>query len=44
MKKLEKQKLIGNKTIQISGSKSISNRLFDFGKVYFSNIKNREFV
>jgi len=38
MKKLEKQKLIGNKTIQISGSKSISNRLLILESL-FSNIK-----
>ncbi len=38
MKKLEKSKLIGNKTIQISGSKSISNRLLILESL-FSNIK-----
>ncbi|WP_144283699.1 3-phosphoshikimate 1-carboxyvinyltransferase [Chryseobacterium echinoideorum] len=38
MKKLEKQKLIGNKTIQISGSKSISNRLLILESL-FSNIE-----
>ena len=38
MKKLEKQKLIGNKTIQISGSKSISNRLLILESL-FENIK-----
>lgn len=38
MKKLRKQKLIGNKTIQISGSKSISNRLLILESL-FSNIK-----
>nr|WP_315025693.1 3-phosphoshikimate 1-carboxyvinyltransferase [uncultured Chryseobacterium sp.] len=36
--KLEKSKLIGNKTIQISGSKSISNRLLILESL-FSNIK-----
>ncbi|KUJ50551.1 3-phosphoshikimate 1-carboxyvinyltransferase [Chryseobacterium sp. JAH] len=36
--KLEKSKLIGNKTIQISGSKSISNRLLILESLY-SNIK-----
>jgi len=38
MKKLEKSKLIGNKTIQISGSKSISNRLLILESL-FKNIK-----
>ncbi|MBP2617126.1 3-phosphoshikimate 1-carboxyvinyltransferase [Chryseobacterium jejuense] len=38
MKKLEKSTLIGNKTIQISGSKSISNRLLILESL-FSNIK-----
>ncbi|KMQ65973.1 3-phosphoshikimate 1-carboxyvinyltransferase [Chryseobacterium sp. FH2] len=38
MKKLEKSKLIGNKTIQISGSKSISNRLLILESL-FNNIK-----
>ncbi|MDF2934353.1 MAG: 3-phosphoshikimate 1-carboxyvinyltransferase [Chryseobacterium sp.] len=38
MKKLEKSKLTGNKTIQISGSKSISNRLLILESL-FSNIK-----
>ncbi|WP_419869627.1 3-phosphoshikimate 1-carboxyvinyltransferase [Chryseobacterium sp. CT-SW4] len=36
--KLEKSKLIGDKTIQISGSKSISNRLLILGNL-FKNIK-----
>lgn len=36
--KLEKSKLIGNKTVQISGSKSISNRLLILESL-FSNIK-----
>ena len=36
--KLEKSKLIGNKTIQISGSKSISNRLLILESL-FSNMK-----
>ena len=36
--KLEKSKLIGNKTIQISGSKSISNRLLILESL-FKNIK-----
>lgn len=38
MKKLEKSTLIGNKTVQISGSKSISNRLLILESL-FSNIK-----
>lgn len=38
MKKLEKSKLTGNKTIQISGSKSISNRLLILESL-FKNIK-----
>ncbi|MGI9653369.1 3-phosphoshikimate 1-carboxyvinyltransferase [Chryseobacterium sp. RLHN22] len=38
MKKLEKSKLQGNKTIQISGSKSISNRLLILESL-FKNIK-----
>jgi 3-phosphoshikimate 1-carboxyvinyltransferase len=38
MKKLEKSKLSGNKTIQISGSKSISNRLLILESL-FSNIQ-----
>ncbi|WP_347218409.1 3-phosphoshikimate 1-carboxyvinyltransferase [Chryseobacterium sp.] len=38
MKKLEKSILIGNKTVQISGSKSISNRLLILESL-FSNIK-----
>jgi 3-phosphoshikimate 1-carboxyvinyltransferase len=38
MKKLEKSKLIGDKTIQISGSKSISNRLLILESL-FKNIK-----
>ncbi|WP_042723036.1 3-phosphoshikimate 1-carboxyvinyltransferase [Flavobacterium sp. B17] len=38
MKKLEKSKLLENKTIQISGSKSISNRLLILESL-FSNIK-----
>jgi len=38
MKKLEKSKLIENKTIQISGSKSISNRLLILESL-FENIK-----
>ncbi|MCW3160367.1 3-phosphoshikimate 1-carboxyvinyltransferase [Chryseobacterium oryctis] len=38
MKTLEKTKLIGNKTIQISGSKSISNRLLILESL-FKNIK-----
>ncbi|QBJ86916.1 3-phosphoshikimate 1-carboxyvinyltransferase [Chryseobacterium gleum] len=38
MKKLEKSKLSGDKTVQISGSKSISNRLLILESL-FSNIK-----
>ncbi|AZA55479.1 3-phosphoshikimate 1-carboxyvinyltransferase [Chryseobacterium sp. G0201] len=38
MKKLEKSKLTGNKTVQISGSKSISNRLLILESL-FKNIK-----
>lgn len=38
MKKLEKSKLLENKTVQISGSKSISNRLLILESL-FSNIK-----
>ncbi|MDG4651917.1 3-phosphoshikimate 1-carboxyvinyltransferase [Chryseobacterium arthrosphaerae] len=38
MKKLEKSTLIGNKTVQISGSKSISNRLLILESL-FSTIK-----
>ncbi|SFZ95693.1 3-phosphoshikimate 1-carboxyvinyltransferase [Chryseobacterium limigenitum] len=38
MKKLEKSKLIENKTVQISGSKSISNRLLILESL-FKNIK-----
>jgi 3-phosphoshikimate 1-carboxyvinyltransferase len=38
MKKLEKSKLIGDKTVQISGSKSISNRLLILESL-FSTIK-----
>jgi len=38
MKKLEKSKLSGNKTVQISGSKSISNRLLILESL-FKNIK-----
>lgn len=38
MKKLEKSKLSGGKTVQISGSKSISNRLLILESL-FSNIK-----
>ncbi|MFP3594119.1 3-phosphoshikimate 1-carboxyvinyltransferase [Chryseobacterium sp. SIMBA_038] len=38
MKKLEKSKLIGDKTVQISGSKSISNRLLILESL-FKNIK-----
>ncbi|WP_326981192.1 3-phosphoshikimate 1-carboxyvinyltransferase [Chryseobacterium sp. MYb264] len=38
MKKLEKSKLLGNKTVQISGSKSISNRLLILESL-FKNIK-----
>ncbi|MEJ5104817.1 3-phosphoshikimate 1-carboxyvinyltransferase [Chryseobacterium sp. MYb328] len=38
MKKLEKSTLVGNKTVQISGSKSISNRLLILESL-FSNIK-----
>ena len=38
MKKLEKSKLIGHKTVQISGSKSISNRLLILESL-FKNIK-----
>ncbi|WP_292008597.1 3-phosphoshikimate 1-carboxyvinyltransferase [Chryseobacterium sp.] len=36
--KLEKSKLLGNKTVQISGSKSISNRLLILGSL-FKNIE-----
>ena len=38
MKKLEKSTLIGNKTVQISGSKSIANRLLILESL-FSTIK-----
>jgi len=46
MKKLEKSKLIENKTIQISGSKSISNRLLIleslFKKIQIGNLSNSQ--
>ncbi|AZA75781.1 3-phosphoshikimate 1-carboxyvinyltransferase [Chryseobacterium indoltheticum] len=46
MKKLEKSKLIGNKTIQISGSKSISNRLLIleslFAAIKIGNLSNSQ--
>jgi 3-phosphoshikimate 1-carboxyvinyltransferase len=46
MKKLEKSKLIENKTIQISGSKSISNRLLIleslFKKIHIGNLSNSQ--
>jgi len=46
MKKLEKSKLIGNKTIQISGSKSISNRLLIleslFSAIKIGNLSNSQ--
>ncbi|KIC64496.1 3-phosphoshikimate 1-carboxyvinyltransferase [Chryseobacterium taiwanense] len=46
MKKLEQSKLIGNKTIQISGSKSISNRLLIleslFKNIQIGNLSNSQ--
>ena len=46
MKKLEKSKLTGNKTIQISGSKSISNRLLIleslFKNIQIGNLSNSQ--
>jgi 3-phosphoshikimate 1-carboxyvinyltransferase len=46
MKKLEKSKLTGNKTIQISGSKSISNRLLIleslFATIQIGNLSNSQ--
>lgn len=46
MKKLEKSKLTGNKTVQISGSKSISNRLLIleslFKNITIGNLSNSQ--
>ncbi|MEN4758719.1 3-phosphoshikimate 1-carboxyvinyltransferase [Chryseobacterium sp. C39-AII1] len=46
MKKLEKSKLLGNKTVQISGSKSISNRLLIleslFKNIQIGNLSNSQ--
>lgn len=46
MKKLEKSTLIGNKTVQISGSKSISNRLLIleslFNTIKIGNLSNSQ--
>ncbi|WP_312397900.1 3-phosphoshikimate 1-carboxyvinyltransferase [Chryseobacterium sp.] len=46
MKKLEKSKLLGNKTVQISGSKSISNRLLIleslFKNIHIGNLSNSQ--
>jgi 3-phosphoshikimate 1-carboxyvinyltransferase len=46
MKKLEKSTLIANKTVQISGSKSISNRLLIleslFNTIKIGNLSNSQ--